>query len=171
MVEGKTLTVGRTGYWEKDLVNPIVDNFKIDGGLYYKLNENLEVSYDYRRGKMDGVFQRGNKIQFDNVIVQNHKLEFKGSSFVVRAYVSKENTGDSYNVKPTADNMDLYSGGSGSAWGAKYKTALNNYAAANGGGLTSANLAAATQYAREQADASRVIPGTQAFNDLKEYSY
>jgi iron complex outermembrane recepter protein len=113
------------------------------------------------------VFQRGNKIQLDDVIVQNHKIEARGSDFVIRAYVSKENTGNSYNVKPTADNMDLYSGGSGSVWAAKYKTALNNYAAANGGELSSANLAAATQYARGQADASRVLPGTKEFNVLK----
>lgn len=166
--ENQTLTVGRTGYWEKDLVNPIVDNLKFDAGLYYKLSEKAEISYDYRIGKMDGVFQRGNKIQLDNVIVQNHKLEVKGATFVVRGYVSKENTGDSYNVKPTADNLDLASGGSGSVWGGKFKNALVEYAAANGGTLTSTNLAAATQYAREQADASRVEPGTEAFNQLKK---
>lgn len=163
----KTLTVARTGYWEKDLVNPKVDNLKVDAGLYYRVTEKAELSYDYRYGKMDGVFQRGNKIQLDNVTVQNHKLELKGSNFVVRTYVSIENTGDSYNVKPLADNLDLASGGSGSAWGAKYKAALNQYAADNGGGLTSANLAAANQYARAQADASRVIPGTPEFESLK----
>ena len=35
------------------------------------------------------------------------------------------------------------------------------------GVLTSSNLAAATQYAREQADASRVKPGTPEFDALK----
>ena len=164
--ENQTLTVGRTGYWEKDLVKPIVDNLRFDAALHYKLSDHAELSYDYRIGKMDGVFQRGNKIQLDNVVVQNHKIELKGDNFLLRGYMSIENTGDSYNVKPTADNMDLASGGSGSVWGKKYKDALTAYAAANGA-LTSANLAAATQYAREQADASRVIPGTQAFNDLK----
>ena len=99
------------------------------------------------------MFQRGNKIQLDNVVVQNHHLELKGNNFVVRAYVSVENTGDSYNVKPLADNMDLYSGGATdtktpASWGTKFKNALNALAAANGGVLTSANLAAATQYAR-----------------------
>src|SRR5262249_16413053 len=44
---------------------------------------------------------------------------------------------------------------------------LNDYAANNGGALTSDNLAAATQYARQQADASRVQPGTPEFNQLK----
>lgn len=163
----QTLTVARTGYWEKDLVNPNVDNLKFDAAIHYKLNDHAELSYDYRIGKMDGVFQRGNKIQLDNVIVQNHKVELKGAHYLVRGYVSIENTGDSYNVKPLADNLDLASGGSGSVWGAKYKTALNAYALANGGKLTSDNLAAATQYARQQADASRVVPGTKAFEDLK----
>lgn len=164
--DNQTLTVGRTGYWEKDLVKPIVDNLKFDAALHYKLSDHAEFSYDYRVGKMDGVFQRGNKIQLDNVVVQNHKVELKGDNFLLRGYMSIENTGDSYNVKPTADNMDLASGGSGSAWGKKYKDALNAYVSANGA-LTSANLSAASQYAREQADASRVIPGTKAFNDLK----
>lgn len=163
----QTLTVARTGYWEKDLVSPIVDNLKFDAALHFRPTDHLEIAYGYRIGKMDGVFQRGNKIQLDNVLVQNHNLEIKGSNFQIRSYVSIENTGDSYNVKPLADNMDLYSGGSANVWGAKYKTALNAYAAANGGSLTSANLAAATQYARLQADASRAVPGTPRFDSIK----
>jgi outer membrane receptor protein involved in Fe transport len=165
-LDNQTLTVGRTGYWEKDLVKPIVDNLKFDAAVHYRLSDHAELSYNYRVGKMDGVFQRGNKVQLDNVVVQNHKVELKGDNFLLRGYVSKENTGDSYNVKPTADNLDLASGGSGRAWGKKYKDALNAYSETNGG-LTSANLVAATQFAREQADASRVVPGTQAFEDLK----
>ncbi|HTM93432.1 MAG TPA: TonB-dependent receptor [Flavisolibacter sp.] len=169
-IDGKTnqtLRVARTGYWENELVDPNVDNLKFDGTLAYRLSEKIELSYTYRVGKMDGVFQRGNKIKLDNVLVQNHHLELKGENFAIRSYVSVENTGDSYNVKPLADNMDLYSGGSNSSWGTKYKNALNAYAAANGGALTSANLAAATQYARQQADASRAITGTARFDSLK----
>lgn len=163
----QTLTVARTGYWEKDLVSPVVDNLKFDAALHFRPTEHLEIAYGYRVGKMDGVFQRGNKVQLDNVIVQNHNLEIKGSNFVIRSYVSIENTGDSYNVKPLADNMDLYSGGSGSAWGTKYKNALNAYAAANGGALNSTNLAAANQYARKTADAGRAEPGTARFDSIK----
>lgn len=162
----QTLTVARTGYWEKDLVSPTVDNLKLDGSLYYKFSPKTEISYSYRFGKMDGVFQRGNKVQLDNVRVQNHKLELKGEDFLVRTYVSLENTGDSYNVKPLADNLDLYTGGSASVWGAKYKTALQQYATNHGGALNSSNLADATIFARQQADAGRAEPGTKEFNDL-----
>jgi len=174
-IDGKpnqTLRVARTGYWEKDLVSPSVSNLKFDAALHYRLSEKLEVSYSYRYGKMDGVFQRGNKIRLNNVVVQNHHLQFKGSNFIIHGYVSLENTGDSYNLKPLADNMDLYSGGATdtktpTSWGTKYKNALNAYANANGGALTSANLAAANAFARQQADAGRVEPGTAAFDQLK----
>jgi iron complex outermembrane receptor protein len=167
----QSLRVARTGYWEKDLVSPRVDNLKFDAGLYYQLKAGSVLSYTYRAGRMDGVFQRGNKIQLDNVWVQNHKLELKGKCYLVRAYLSTENTGNSYNVKPLADNLDLYSGGATDtktavSWGTKFKNALTLFAS-NNGGLSSANLAAATQYARQQADASRVLPGTPEFERLK----
>ena len=167
-VANKTLTVGRTGYWEKDLVDPKVNNLKFDAALHYKITPNTTLIYTYRVGKMDGVFQRGNKIKLDNVVVQNHQVELKGSNFTIKAYTSVENSGDSYNVKPLADNLDLYTGGSASVWGAKYKTALNAFASTHGGALTSENLAAATEFAREQADASRVVPGTAYFNRVKD---
>lgn len=157
----QTLTVARTGYYEVDLVDPKVDNLKFDAALHYRLNDHNELSYSYRVGKMDGVFQRGNKIKLDDVIVQNHKLELKGSSYLVRGYISTENTGDSYNVKPLADNLDIASGGSGSVWRAKFKSSLQTQL--NDG----VDLATATKIARLDADASRVVPGTAAFNELK----
>jgi outer membrane cobalamin receptor len=162
-VTNRALTVARTGYWERDLVEPKVDNLKADASIHYRINPKTEISYGYRIGKMDGVFQRGNKVKLDNIIIQNHSLELKGSNYIFKAYLIKENSGDSYNVKPLADNLDLYTGGSASAWGAKFKNALNAYAAANGGTLTSSNLAAATAYARQQADAGRAEPGTERF--------
>lgn len=164
----RTLTVARTGYWEKDLVDPKVNNLKFDVALAYKLNKSTQLTYTYRIGEMDGVFQRGNKVKLDNVVVQNHHIELKGKNFTVKAYMSQENTGDSYNVKPLADNLDLYTGGSNSAWGTKFKNALTTYANEHGGSLTSGNLAAATQFARASADAGRAEPGTQRFNVVKD---
>lgn len=172
-IDGKTnrsLRVARTGYWENDLVDPNVKNVKFDAAFHYRIKEKTELSYAYRVGTMYGVFQRGNKIKLDGVVVQNHSLQLKGKNFTILSYISIENTGNSYNVKPLADNMDLYTGGASdtktpASWGTKFKNALNSYGAANGG-LTSANLAAATQYARQQADASRAVPGTPLFDSL-----
>jgi outer membrane receptor protein involved in Fe transport len=157
----QTFLVRRTGYWERNVVSPVVDNLKFDAALHYKLSEKAELSYGYRIGKMDGVFQRGNKIQLDNVVVQNHKLELRGANYVVRSYVSLENTGDSYNVKPLSDNLDITSGGTNAEWGAKFKTTLQNQLS-NG-----TDLAMAMQLARQAADAGRAEPGTPEFEQLK----
>ena len=156
----QSVIVRRTGYWESDLANPTVDNLKVDASLHYRFNKNTELSYSYRVGKMDGLFQRGNKIQLDNVVVQNHRLELKGSNFFVRTYVSVENTGDSYNLKPLADNLDL-TNVSNSVWGSRFKTALQ--AELDKGTA----IAEAALLARTAADKGRVLPGTPEFTALK----
>ncbi len=166
-VDGKArpnLTVARTGYNEVDLVDPHVKNLKLDGTLAYKLSPSTILSYTYRYGRLDGVFQRGNKISLQGATVQNHKIELKGKDFLVRGYESIENTGDSFNVKPLADNLDL-NHASNSAWATLYGNALKAY---NGGVLTSANLAAAEQAARAAADKGRVEPGTPEFDALRK---
>jgi outer membrane receptor protein involved in Fe transport len=157
----QTFNVRRTGYNEKDLVNPIVENIKFDGALHYKFNSKLEGSYSYRYGKMDGVFQRGNKIQLDNVTVQSHKIELKSDALIFRSYVNLENTGKSYNLKPLADNLDLSTSGSNTAWGEKFKAALQD--ALNNG----VDLPTAMKQARTVADQGRLTPGTPEFNALK----
>ena len=169
-VDGVTqpnLIVARTGYNEVDLVDPKVSNLKFDASLYYKLSKSTTLSYTYRYGMLDGVFQRGNKIALNGATVQNHKIELTGKTFLVRAYESLENTGNSYNVKPLADNLDL-NHASNSVWGTSFKNALNAYAASHGGSLTSANLGDATLAARAAADAGRVLPGTPEFDALKK---
>lgn len=175
-IDGKpnqTLRIARTGYWENDLADPKVSNLKFDGQLNWKVGGNAELSYGYRYGTMDGTFQRGNKIRLNGSSVQNHHIQLQGSNYQISAYMSIENTGHSYNIKPLADNLDLYTGGASdtktpTSWGTKYKTALNQYVATHGGALTSANLSAANQYARAQADSSRVQPGTAAFKSLMD---
>lgn len=157
----KTFILRRTGYLEKDLVKPIVANIKFDVALHYKITPNTELSYGYRFGKMDGVFQRGNKVQLDNASVQNHKLELKGKNFFVRSYVSIENTGDSYNLKPLADNLQLTQS-SNSVWGSKFKSVLQS--SLNAG----QDLATAMKTARVAADLGRVEPGSSAFDALRD---
>lgn len=156
----RSFILRRTGYWEKDLTNPVVENKKFDVSLYHKFNAKTEISYTYRFGEMDGIFQRGNKIQLDNATVQNHKLELKGANYLVRSYLSVENTGNSYNIKPLADNLDL-TNLSNKAWGDKFKAALQTQL--NNG----VDLNTAATLARQVADQGRVEPGTAAFEQLK----
>ncbi len=154
---GKTYNVRRTGYWERELVDPKVNNTKADVGLFYKFNDQSQINYVYRVGTMDGVFQRGNKIQLDNVVLQSHAVEFKNRNLQVRAYTNSENTGDSYNLKPTADNLDL-SFKNNTVWKNDYQAKLVSELGAG------TDLVTAHQRARAAADFGRPQPGSPVFN-------
>ena len=156
----QTINVRRTGYWEKDLVHKDVRNMKFDGSIFYRLGNNAELSYGYRVGQMDGIFQRGNKVQLKDVVVQSHKAELRGADYVLRGYVLIENTGKSYNLKPTTDNLDL-TNGSNTVWGNRYKASLQE--SLNNG----VPLEQALKDARVVADQGRVVPGTPQFDSLK----
>lgn len=154
---GRTYNVRRTGYWEKELVRPDVNNTKADVGLFYKINDKSQINYIYRIGTMDGVFQRGNKVQLDNVLLQSHAVEFKNRNLQVRAYTNSENTGDSYNLKPTADNLDL-SFKNNTIWKNDYQTKL--VSELNKG----TDLVSAHKAARAFADYGRPEAGSAVFN-------
>jgi iron complex outermembrane receptor protein len=156
----ETFNVARTGYLEKDMTYPDVRNIKFDAGLFYRLNEKLELSYGYRYGIMDGIFQRGNRIQLKDVTVQNHKVELRGADILFRAYMLKENTGHSYNLNPVAYNLDLVNA-TNAQWAARFKNELQTQLD-NG-----VELAAAMQGARAVADQGRYEPGTPRFDSLK----
>lgn len=163
---GKQYTVHRTGYWEKDIVGDYtVKNLKGDIGLSLKIKPNLVLSYAYRIGQMDGFFQRGNRIGLRGVVVQNHKLELVHPDFTVRGYVSLENTHNSYNMNPLADNLEK-SFKADKVWSADYTNKLNALlpALANGQTYDDQTLLAAHQAARQAADAGRFTPGTAAFD-------
>jgi iron complex outermembrane recepter protein len=156
----RSFIVRRTGYWEKDLVPAKVENAKVDASLHYRIGKNAELSYAYRFGLMDGLFQRGNKIQLDNLKIQNHKLELKGANYLVRTYVSLEDTGDSYNLKPLSDNLDL-THLSNNAWRDKFKNSLQTSL------NTGVPLDEAMRIARAVADEGRAEAGMPEFNELK----
>jgi iron complex outermembrane recepter protein len=160
--KGKTETfnVSRTGYLEKDLTYSDVRNLKFDGGLFYRLNEKLEASYSYRYGIMDGIFQRGNRVQLKDVTVQNHKFELKSSDLLFRVYALKENTGHSYNLNPVAYNLDLVNA-TNAVWGSRFKNELQKQLDNN------VDLATAMKVSRAVADQGRYEPGTARFDSLK----
>ncbi|WP_212001625.1 TonB-dependent receptor [Chitinophaga sp. HK235] len=160
--DGRAYTVHRTGYWEKDLVGDYtVRNTKIDGSLNFRLPHKMEISWSSRWGQMDGFFQRGNRIGLKGVTVSNHKLELVHPDFTVRSYISIENTGNSYNMNPLADNLEK-SFKTDKAWGTDYTTGLNK-------ALTEGkDLVAAHQAARAFADAGRFVPGTPEFEAQRD---
>lgn len=160
-LNGKNYVVSRTGYAEKDLADYHLRNLKADLSLYYKIGGDKQISYTYRIGQVSNLYQRGNRIQLDGLQIQQHVLEFKGDNFFLKGYYTRENTGNSYNLRPLGENMDK-AFKSNDNWFNDYKTGYLN-AIGNGN-----SDIAAQQAARAFADQGRYQPGTTAFEQKKE---
>ncbi len=100
--------IARTGYAESDLVDDDYDatSYKFDAAIHYKPFENAEFQYQYRYGAGQSIYQGTNRYRLRGLNLQQHKLEVKGDNYLVRAYTTRENAGDSYDTRFQAFNIN-----------------------------------------------------------------
>lgn len=160
-LNGKNYVVARTGYRETDISDYGIKNYKADVGLYFRPKPENELSVTYKTALINTIYQRSNRFRLDNYTLNQFAVDFHNPIFQVKAYATTENTGDSYNMRSLAENMDrAYK--SDDKWFADYTTAYKN--AITGG----ATVADAHRIARTQSDQGRFIPGTEAYENKKE---
>ena len=158
-LNGKNYVVARTGYYERDVVDYSLRNIKGDASLNYAFRPDAKLSYTYRIANLDNVYQRANRFRLDNYQLQQHGLAFQSKSIQLRTYINMENTGNSYNARSMAENIDR-TFKPDTQW---YSDYTNNYQNAIGAGST---VADAHRLARQSADAGRPQPGTENFQKL-----
>ena len=90
------VVVSRTPYLEQYLVDYNAKNLRGNAGLFYRLNDNLELSYLYNIGYGTTVYTGVQRYSLSNFNIQQHRLELRSSEFFIRAYTTLENSGDSY---------------------------------------------------------------------------
>lgn len=156
---GKQYVVSRTGYAEKNMASYNLQNFHGDITLAYKFNKNVSRSYTFRAAHTNTIYQRTNRFRLDDYLTTQHSLLFKTHSLQARAYVNTENTGNSYNIRSMAENVDR-SFKSDNNWYADFTKEFNN--AVNNG----QPVANAMHSARAFADSGRPAPNSAAANDL-----
>ncbi|HZY78457.1 MAG TPA: TonB-dependent receptor, partial [Cyclobacteriaceae bacterium] len=83
-----------------------IRNIKGDGSLFFRPNDDLEISYTYRFANQDNIYQRTNRFRLDDYLTQQHTLQLKSGSIQFRTYLTGENTGKSYNIRSMAENVD-----------------------------------------------------------------
>ncbi|UOR04141.1 TonB-dependent receptor [Hymenobacter aerilatus] len=155
---GKTYQVARTGYREQDVTDYTLQTIKTDGALHYKLNSRTELAYTYRFSSLDNIYQRSNRFRLQDYRVQQHGISLNSPVVQARAYLTRENTGRSYNLRSMGENLER-SFKPDAMWNREYTAAWN---AATQAGQT---VAQAHATARAAADAGRLQPGTPAFQD------
>jgi iron complex outermembrane receptor protein len=85
-----------TPYQEKDLINYNAENIKANIGLYYRLNDKLELSALYNGGFGTSIYTGAQRYSLSNFGINQARLQLRGDNFYVRAYTTMENSGDSY---------------------------------------------------------------------------
>ncbi|HVX25142.1 MAG TPA: carboxypeptidase-like regulatory domain-containing protein, partial [Parafilimonas sp.] len=157
--DGSPVNVSRTGYYEKDLVNYNAYDFKISGGLYYKLSANTEASLTANWGEGTTVYTGADRYSLKNFSIGQYKLEFKNPVWFLRAYTTQENSGDSYATTLTALSINNQ-WKSNKQWFTDYFNAYTAAVAATPAGTPPSTLDAS---ARAYADQGRYLPGTKEY--------
>jgi outer membrane cobalamin receptor len=160
-LNGKSYLVARSGYNEKDVTSYALQNIKADAGIFYKNNQGVKISYTYRAALLDNIYQRANRFRLSDYFIQQHALNFETGALHARLYLNKENTGNSYNLRSMAENIDRnYK--SDKDWFADYSS---GYQQAQSGG---SSVPAAHQQGRQFADLGRYQPGSASFDAISE---
>ncbi|MFM6975622.1 MAG: TonB-dependent receptor [Sphingobacteriaceae bacterium] len=158
-----TNTFTRTGYNESDLVDYDTKSIRTLNAVHYKINNTVEAVLQGNWGSGTTVYTGSERYSIKNFKLAQYKLEVKGSDFYVRAYTTRENSGDSYNATALAAYINETYSASSTSWVPTYLGAYTN--ARLSLGLTNAQANAA---ARTAADASRFKPGTSVFESAKD---
>ncbi|MFK7812529.1 MAG: TonB-dependent receptor [Maribacter sp.] len=155
--------VSRTGYDEADLTTYDAESVKFDGSIHYRPFANdFEIVYNGRVGRGNTIYPGANRYAITNFIMQQHKLEIRNDNFFLRGYVTTENSGDTYDTRFAAINVNRAWKGD-VQWFTEYTGA---YIGARLGRFTGGNRlddTAAHAFARTQADTGRLVPGTSEF--------
>jgi len=88
--------VARTGYREQYLVDFGAENLKFNTSLHYRVTDNLEASYTLNYGYGTSIYSGAQRYSLNNFSIAQHKLQLEGDNFMIKAYGTFEDSGDSY---------------------------------------------------------------------------
>lgn len=97
----KAQNVSRTGYAEKDVVDPTTINMKLSGQLCYKITNKITASFTSYFGTGNTVYTGADRYSLKDLKIAQHKIEIKHKNWFVRAYKTFENSGSSFNATVT----------------------------------------------------------------------
>jgi outer membrane receptor protein involved in Fe transport len=163
------IDISRTGYDEKDVIDPQTKNIKLSGALHYKFTNNLE-------GQLKGYWSTGNTVYTDDnryalkgIKIGQYKFELKHKDWFLRSYTTQENAGEAYSATVATQYLN-------EAWkrsfnpanisGSWYPQFTGAYLQARAGG---ADKMTALYLARGFADQGRPEAGSTQFKQLFDH--
>jgi outer membrane receptor protein involved in Fe transport len=151
--------VSRTGYAEKDAIDPNTLNFKIGGAFHYRITPKVEAVLAGTWGTGNSVYTGSDRYSFKDFKMGQYKFELNAKNWFIRTYTTQENAGQSYNATVTTRRVN-------EAWKPS-TTWYPQYTQAYLGALIAgSNNTEAHNIARAVADQGRPLPGSTQFKAL-----
>jgi outer membrane receptor protein involved in Fe transport len=151
--------LSRTGYKEAQVVDPNTINFKITGSLNYKISSNTELIVAGYWGTGNTVYTGSDRYSLKDLKMGQYKIELNSKNWLLRAYTTQENAGQSYNLT-AASRIFNETVKPSTSWYPEY---WQNYI---NGRLTGLNSMDAHNAARTISDKGTPQPGTDAYNAI-----
>ncbi|MCY7309450.1 MAG: TonB-dependent receptor, partial [Chitinophagaceae bacterium] len=158
--------VSRTGYAEKDLIDPETYNLKMSGALHYKLSKNVEAILLGNWSTGNTVYTDDNRYSLKGIKLGQYKLELKHKKWFFRTYTTQEDAGEAYSATVATQLFNeawKRSYNPANAAGSWYIQYAGAYAQTIFGGASSV---VAHRTARGVADQGRPEAGSPAFNQI-----
>ncbi|MGG9971727.1 TonB-dependent receptor [Ferruginibacter sp. SUN002] len=154
----KPMFVSRTGYTEKEVVNPNTVNFKVGGAFHYKLTPKIEASLTGYWGTGNTIYTGASRYNIRDFKMGQYKLEFNHKKWMLRAYTTQENAGNTFNATVTTQLFNE-SWKPSELWYPSYVYKFTSDL------LSFVPVMTAHNNARAAADVGRPVAGTAAFRN------
>jgi len=157
-----SIPVSRTGYSEKDVINPNTVNLKLSGEVSYKLSSKTSLNAEGYWGTGNTVYTGSDRYSLLNLKIGQYKVELVNPNWFLRGYTTQENAGESYNATVTTRllNEAWKPSGGVNGWYYQYSMAFLNAKLAGQSDINAHNTA------RAAADQGRPAPGSAQFKEI-----
>ena len=96
------IPVSRTGYNEKDVIDPETRNIKLSGAVHYKITNNLEAQLMGYWATGNTVYTGNNRYVLKGIKIGQYKFELKHKDWFLRSYTTQEDAGEAYSATVTS---------------------------------------------------------------------
>lgn len=153
------MPVSRTGYRERDIVNPNTKVFKLSGAMHYKIKPDLEAVIAGHWGTGNTVYTGAQRYSLRDFKIGQYKFELNAKNWFVRAFTTQENSGESHDLTVTT-RLFNEAWKPSTTWFPQYAFAFMNAKLAGRPDLEAHNIARGT------ADVGRPAAGSDQFRTI-----
>lgn len=180
------LNVSRTGYHEKEVIDPETKNIKLNGALHYKLNDKTEAILMGNWSTGNTIYTDDNRYVLKGIKIAQYKAELRHKKWFLRSYSTQEDAGEAYSAtiamqylnevwKPSGQWFQHYAQGylvpAATLWMQTYGAALQNgqsqaEATTAANNALQSNVTGFHNMGRFAADQGRPVPGFAEFKQI-----